>query len=713
MKFAIPIIILLFSPWCFLRAQITTLAGTGAPTTSGDGGPATHASFSSLSYLATDAAYRLYISDHGGYRVRMIDTGGIISTVSAGIQSEGIVIGQNGLIYLSDSSDNCLYSYDPIDSFLLLAGTPGQCGDNVDGQQAVAALLNKPAGLAMDNNQNLYLSDQRHNCVWRIDATGYMTRFAGNDSGTTCTSNFGTFAGDSGFAVNAFLNQPAGLAFDIYGNLYIADSKNNRIRKVDNNGIITTFAGYGMLGFTGDGGPAVAAQIRSPFGIATDYAGNVYFTEYGNNKIRRVDNNGIITTIAGSGLSGFSGDGGNPLLAKMNHPGGIAINQYGDIVFADVGNIRIRKVCSFTTPTIAGPAKICDTASITLTDSMAGGRWSCSNPILAGIDSAGKITFKGFGIDTFYYTIRPGCFASLKVQVDAKPSAVFGNNYACLTNDSTQVLDSVTGGIWSLTNNSASISSTGWITARYAGTDTVQYQVTNTCGTYQVDYPINVYPILTAGQISGPDILCTVDSIELSETVSGGIWHCSSAGILVDSNLIKGVSAGTDTISYTVGNSCGYFSATRVLTVFPMPYVAPISGDSVLCTGVLTTLNDTISGGIWYTGNNTALVSRSGVVLGLAAGIDTISYAFQNICGTVTTFKVITLDVTPFAGTITGGNQVCTGASILLVDSSSGGIWNLSDSTLAIINNGNLTAIKSGCVSGQQCVWYSHGYTLG
>ena len=185
--------------------------------------------------------------------------------------------------------------------------------------------------VAADRTGNVFFVDQ--NAVLRLDAaTGILTLVAGN--GTT------GFSGDNGPAASAQLYFPGAVAVDSAGNLYIADTGNNRIRKVSN-GVITTVAGNGTRGFSGDNGPAASAQLNEPEGIAVDSAGRLYIADFGNNRIRKVSN-GVITTVAGNGTQGFSGDNGPATGAQLSDPYGIAVDSAGNVYIADQANNRIR-----------------------------------------------------------------------------------------------------------------------------------------------------------------------------------------------------------------------------------------------------------------------------------------------------------------------------------------------------------------------------------
>ena len=231
-----------------------------------------------------------------------------------------------------------------------IAGT-GEFGFSGDGGPAVEAELRNLYGVAVDSAGNLYIADTRNRRIRKIDSTGTITTIAG-------TGEVG-FSGDGGPAAVARLTFPYGVAVDSAGNLYIADTGNQRIRKVDSTGTITTIAGTGEVGFSGDGGPAVEAELRNPYGVAVDSAGNVYIADSSNHRIRKVDSTGTITTIAGTGEVGFSGDGGPAVEAELRSPRGVAVDSAGNVYIADVSDRRIRKVDSTgTITTIAGTGEV-------------------------------------------------------------------------------------------------------------------------------------------------------------------------------------------------------------------------------------------------------------------------------------------------------------------------------------------------------------------
>ena len=205
-----------------------------------------------------------------------------------------------------------------------------------DGGLATAAELNAPTGVAVDNHGNVYISDCLNDRIRKVNPSGIITTIAGTGAGG--------YNGDSIMATMAEIDTASSVAVDNYGNIYIADTHNGRIRKIDSSGMITTIAGNGSAGFSGDGGLAIAATLNLPMGVATDVAGNVYIADTYNNRIRKINTSGIITTIAGNGTAGYSGDGGSATAAVLFTPRAVATDNAGNIYITDEDFGCIRKI---------------------------------------------------------------------------------------------------------------------------------------------------------------------------------------------------------------------------------------------------------------------------------------------------------------------------------------------------------------------------------
>jgi uncharacterized protein (TIGR03437 family) len=338
--------------------KITTAIGDGNQGFAGDGGPANKVEMSAPTSVGVDSSGNLYFVDSLNYRIRKL-AGGSVTTIagngqvsrggdgnaatSAQLNTPQGVAADNVNTYVADTANNTVRraANGVISNF---AGT-GAAGSSGDGNAATGAQLNGPQGLAVDSTGNVYIADTQNNRVRKVSG-GVITTVAGNGTGG--------FGGDGGAAGSAQLNLPFGVAADVGGNLYIAEFGNNRVRKVGANGNISTLAGNGVAGFGGDGGQATSAQLNGPQGVAVDGAGNVYIADTANNRVRKVAANGVITTVAGNGAGGFSGDGGAGVNAQVGNPVALASDSVGNVFIAD-GSARVRKLfVSGVITTVAG-----------------------------------------------------------------------------------------------------------------------------------------------------------------------------------------------------------------------------------------------------------------------------------------------------------------------------------------------------------------------
>jgi sugar lactone lactonase YvrE len=355
---------------------ISTYAGTGLPVFSGEGSQAIQAGFQGISGLALDATGNLYVADLMRVRKIAADSGeirtvagsypGVASTTygdgglatTAFLLVQGLTVDNAGTLYLSGYETHTIRKVTPpsvmTEVMTLVAGT-GQLGSSGDGGPATGATLYSPEDVVKDAAGNVYISDTRNNRVRRVSATtGKIETFAGGNQGTITENR-----GDGGVAPAAFLASPSGLAIDSGGNVLIVDTGYNRVRRVAaGTGIISTVVGTGTLGFLGDNGPATAARLNSPRGIAIDSADNIYIADKGNGRIRKVTATGTITTVAGGGAAAIGlGDGG-PATAAILDALDVAVDSAGNLYIADAALFRVRKVTAATgiITTVAGGA---------------------------------------------------------------------------------------------------------------------------------------------------------------------------------------------------------------------------------------------------------------------------------------------------------------------------------------------------------------------
>ena len=336
---------------------IDTVAGTGVAGYSGDGGPATSAQINKPTGAAVDASGNIYIVDTLNNRIRKVDAAtGIIQTVAgtggAGYSGDGgpatsaeiknpvgVAVDASGNIYIADTENHRIRKVDAATGIIQTVAGTGVGGDSGDGGPATSAQLRKAQGVTVDASGNIYIADTLNQRIRKVDApTGIIQTVAG--------TGVAGYSGDGGPATSAQIKNPAVVAVDASGNIYIGDTDNHRIRKVDPaTGIIQTVAGTGVAGYSGDGGPATSAQIKNPAVVAVDASGNIYIGDTDNHRIRKVDPaTGIIQTVAGTGVAGYSGDGGLATSAQLKKAQGVTVDASGNIYIADTENYRIRKV---------------------------------------------------------------------------------------------------------------------------------------------------------------------------------------------------------------------------------------------------------------------------------------------------------------------------------------------------------------------------------
>ncbi len=461
-----------------------------------------------------------------------------------------------------------------------------------DGGPATDAMLHTLSEVATDGIGNVYIVCYSDNVIRRVDNMGTITTVAGNVSSG--------FSGDGGQATAAQLNAPTDIAVDASQNIYIVDRGNNRIRKVDPSGVITTFAG-GSLGSPIDVGPATDAVLDRPNSITVDKNGYVYFTEQTSNKIRQVSPSGNMTLYTQSAGSGYSGDGGPATDAQWGGMDNLTVDNDLNLYFFDFNNNVIRKISSLNgyISTFAGGGSDYNANNI-----------SALTADLSGVTS---ITF------------------------DATGSMYLGDrDYAVVRMiDTNGIISTIAGSVFSFgySGDGGPATAAQLPFPNGLATDAVG-------NVYVSDHDIWAVRKI-AYDFSGTNTVCVSSTTTLSYPVSGGAWSSSNPSIAsVNSSTgeIDGISAGTATISYTISGS----SATTVVTVMTTPDAGSISGPSVVSVGGSIALSSTQPGGVWSGCNNSVgTIDGSGNVSGISNGSALMSYTVTSSCGSSTaTFPV-------------------------------------------------------------------------
>jgi len=404
---------------------INTFAGTGifslggGPGQNNDGGPATNGLLHLPMGVAVDKSGNVYIADTANNSIREVTTDGIINTIcgdtypgflgdTGNAQSaelnhpSDVILDSSGNIYIADTNNARIRQITTAGVINTYAGS-GSTGFAGDGGSATltTVAMSAPLGLAVDSSGNLFIVENGDSRIRKVDTKGNISTIAGNGTAG--------FSGDGSTAVNAEMNFPTGIAIDSSGNLYIADFLNLRIRKIDSSGNINSVAGNGVLSFSGDGGPAFSAQMNSPQGVAADSAGNLYVSDTNNNVVRKVAKNGTITTIAGTGTAGSNGDGSAATAAQLNGPRGLALDAAGNLYIADSQNAKIRKVStSGTISTVAGSG----TAGFG-GDGAAATAAQLNFPTAVALDSAGDLFIADFSNNRIREVSAGGAIATV------------------------------------------------------------------------------------------------------------------------------------------------------------------------------------------------------------------------------------------------------------------------------------------------------------
>ncbi len=497
------------------------------------------------------------------------------------------------------------------------SGVSGWAGD---GGLAKLAKISAPRSTISDKQGNLFIVDAGNNRIRKVDNAGIITTVAGNA--------VGGFSGDGGPAVNAEIHDPNFLALDNLGNLFILDATNKRVRKINAAGIITTYAGNGTQIYPGDGLPATSVGFMSPFGICIDKNRNMYVSDAGNNVIRKIDTSGIITTIAGSGASGFSGDTGPAILAQLNNPYGLAIDTLGAIYLADAGNNRIRKI---------------DTSGIINT--IAG------NGLTGYAGDGGPATSAVFSIYGLW---------GLAVDFAGHVFTTDYNNHRVRMIDTNGIINTVAG------TGVGGYSGDGWY-ANQAKLNVLGVSVDQYGDFYISEYydhrirKVSYCRTPISPFITGTTNICGGTSTNL--TINGAstyTWSANSGGGNSQSVTISPATSTNYSVLVT-GNGC-VDSANVTVVVNP---VITFTGPSSVCAGNSLTL--TANGATTYTWSaNAGSATTSTVIL---TPTTTIVYTVTGTSGGCISSKIIQITVNPDLILVPSATTICPGTSVLLTGS--------------------------------------------
>jgi sugar lactone lactonase YvrE len=641
--------------------SITTIAGNGTYAFAGEGIPATLASFKVPTAISLDNSGNLYVADQQSSVIRRINlvtgimttiagngsigysTDGSVATAAKLGQNWGVAADQSGRIYITEQDNYKVRTLDAsgVLGTLLGTGLGGYSGDN---GAAVSAQIQTPLGIATDHAGNIFVCDQSNFVVRKVNTAGIVTTVAGN-------GHHG-YSGDGAAATNASFNDAYNLATDNVGNLYICDGGNNCIRKVTPDGIISTVAGTGTAGYNGDNMPATHAYLNKPTGVCVDDFGNIFIADSYNNRVRLVSPAGIITTIAGTGTPGFFGDGGPAVAAYLDDPCGITVDSVGNVYFADLNNFRIRKINKDLTFKNGHKTSIvvCQDASVS-------------------IDSALAIQDLNISLTDTWNLLQDGANGHATVAYSATSSGGImvpvGLNYT---------------------------PGHGFI-----GADSFKVQVTNGIDVSVITVYVDVIAVLSyGGVINGPSYVCAGSSITLTDSTGNGTWSISNLNATVNNGVVTGGIPGTDTVRYTISNSCGSITAVKEITIRSLPPAGTISGVPAICIGLGTTFSETVTGGTWSAANTTLGIAPSGLAAGIRAGADTVYYTvYDGFCSNASQFRII-VDSTPFALLYPPDTSFCAGLTVTIADSPATGSWSSSNNNIIVTPHGDITGIAEG-----------------
>jgi len=710
----------------------------------GDGGPATAATIDLPWNVRCDNAGNLYIADMYNYCIRKINTSGVISTVagtgSPGYGGDGgpataaslywpedVYVDGSGTIYIADMFNDLIRVVNPSGIISTIAGTPTISGYGYSGDwgPATAATFRNPSGIVVDNRGVIYIADRNNRRIRKIVGYNRSPQFYYSSRQLTICENAASIAVDSALGAvdttTGYTDTWTLVSAPVNGTAIVSYTTSS-----SGGGMIPSGLTYTpSAGFTGND----SFRVRVSNGLLADTA-MIYIV------VSPVPTMGPITGTTGvcAGAAIVVSDttaagawsSGNTGIATISSGGAVTGVAGGTTTISYSATYGCGTVMATTSVTVnplpvagtvIGVTSVCAASVATLTDAAAGGIWSSSNTGIATVGSTGMVAGVSAGTTTISYAVTNGCgkiAATATITVDILPTAgTIGGSAGVCVGAGILLTDAVASGVWSSgLTGVATISSTGTVTGVMAGTTTISYTVTNSCGSATATKTISVSTLPAYGTITGASSVCVGAGITLTDVAVGGVWSSSLTGIAtVSGGAVTGIAAGTTIISYMVPSSCGAVAAVTTITVNPLPLAGAITGAAGVCVGATTSLSEAAGGGVWSsTSTGVATVSGGGTVAGLAAGTTTISYTVTNSCGSAAATKTVTVNNLPAAGTITGATGVCAGITTPLTDAATGGVWSSTSTGVATVSGGGAVA---GITAGTTTISYTVANSCG
>ncbi len=715
MKKIVILVSLVFSVFVSNGQCVSTLAGSGVAGFLNATGTA--AQFFNPWGVAVDVSGNVYVADVINNRIRKISVSGVVTTLAgsgtlgylngSGTTAQfnkphGVAVDGSGNVYVADGNVR-IRKITPSGVVTNFAGTGVQ--GYLDGIGNSAQFSN-PEGIAVDTSGNIYVADSgSNNKIRKITPAGVVTTLAGSTTGFS-----------DGIGSTAQFNAPSGLTVDSSGNVYVADYLNHRIRKISASGIVTTLAGSGVAGYAD--GAGITAQFNKPNAVSIDSTGDIYVADSVNNRIRKITSTGVVTTLAGSGTAGFADGSGT--FAQFNSPFGVCVDTSGNLYIADINNQRIRKISPLTASISYNGNPFCNSittpqpVTLTGTGAYTGGTFSSSTGYIVN-SNTGAINPSTTNPGT--YTIRyssslSGCsaIATTQVTITGLPTATisYSGSPFCKSLTSVQATlngtGAYTGGTFTSTTGLSINASTGLINPSLstAGTYTITYSTpaSGGCASISTTKQVTITAVPSASISYSGNPFC--QSIGYSPTVTltgtgfiGGGIYSSTTGLTINSSTGEITPSTSNTGTYTVSyatqsyGGCAAVSTTTLVTITALPTAIISYSGSPFCkslTSVQATTTGTgaYTGGTYYAGSNLSMNSVTGAINPSLSSAGTYTVYYKTLAS--------------------GGCQVVTASTsvvILPVTSSSISADGVVGTSTTITNGNAITLKLNGVLSAQ------------